>query len=111
MIFPNERGHWPQIARLSTCINFSAPIGFRGHANKAESLQAFAARLNNIGNAKLWTRRARDEMAGIEEELDEAEIRELREEAKDSIEKAAKRTGDVADGHVAKRAIERVGDR
>lgn len=49
-------------------------------------------------------------MVGIEEELDEEEIRELREEAKELVEEAAKRTGDVADGEKAKRAIERVGE-
>jgi low affinity Fe/Cu permease len=44
------------------------------------------------------TKRARDEMAGIEEELDEKEIRELREEAKELVEAAAERTNDIADG-------------
>lgn len=56
------------------------------------------------------TKRARNEMVGIEEELDEEQIRELREEAKELVEEAAKRTGDLADGERAKRAIERVGD-
>ena len=56
------------------------------------------------------TKRARDEMAGIEEDLDETEIRELREEAKELVELAARRTNDIADGEKAKRAIEQVAD-
>lgn len=56
------------------------------------------------------TRRARDEMVGIEEELDEEQIRELREEAKELVEVAARRTNYIADGEKAKRAIEQVGD-
>jgi low affinity Fe/Cu permease len=56
------------------------------------------------------TNRARDEMVGIEEDLDEEQIQELREEAKELVEAAARRTNDVADGEKAKRAIERVGD-
>lgn len=56
------------------------------------------------------TKRARDEMVGIEEDLDEEQIRELREEAKELVEAAAKRTNDIADGEKAKRAIEKVGD-
>ena len=68
---------------------------------------AMHAKLDELIKA---TRRARDEMVGIEEELDEEQIRELREEAKDLVEAAARKTGDVADGEKAKRAIERVGD-
>jgi low affinity Fe/Cu permease len=68
---------------------------------------AMHAKLDELIHA---TRRARDEMAGIEEELDETEIRELREEAKELVEEAALRSNDIADGEKAKRAIERVGD-
>lgn len=68
---------------------------------------AMHAKLDELIKA---TKRARNEMVGIEEELDEEEIRELREEAKELVDEAAKRTGDVADGEKAKRAIERVGD-
>jgi F0F1-type ATP synthase epsilon subunit len=49
-------------------------------------------------------------MAGIEEDLDESEIRELRKEAKELIEQAALRTNDIADGERAKRAVEQVGN-
>ena len=68
---------------------------------------AMHAKLDELIKA---TYRARDEMAGIEEDLDEEQIRELREEAKELVEAAAKRTNDIADGEKAKRAIERVGD-
>lgn len=68
---------------------------------------AMHAKLDELIHA---TKRARDEMAGIEEELDETEIRELREEAKELVEAAARRTNDIADGERAKRAIEQVGD-
>lgn len=68
---------------------------------------AMHAKLDELIHA---TKRARDEMAGIEEDLDEAEIRELREEAKELIEEAALRSSDIADGEKAKRAIDRVGD-
>lgn len=68
---------------------------------------AMHAKLDELIKA---TRRARDELAGIEEELDEEEIRELRQEAKQLVEEAAKRTNDIADGEKAKRAIEQVGD-
>jgi low affinity Fe/Cu permease len=68
---------------------------------------AMHAKLDELIHA---TKRARDEMAGIEEELDEKEIRELREEAKELVEAAAERTNDIADGERAKRAIEQVGD-
>jgi low affinity Fe/Cu permease len=68
---------------------------------------AMRAKLDELIHA---TKRARDKMAGIEEELDEEQIRELREEAKDLVEEAAQRTNDIADGEKAKRAIERVGD-
>lgn len=68
---------------------------------------AMHAKLDELIHA---TKRARDEMAGIEEELDESEIRELREQAKELIEEAALRTSDIADGKKAKRAIDRVGD-
>ena len=68
---------------------------------------AMHAKLDELIHA---TKRARDEMAGIEEDLDECEIRELREEAKELIEQAALRTNDIADGERAKRAIEQVGD-
>jgi low affinity Fe/Cu permease len=68
---------------------------------------AMHAKLDELIRA---TKRARDEMAGIEEELDEAEIRELRAEAKQLVEAAARRTNDLADGERAKRAIEKVGD-
>jgi low affinity Fe/Cu permease len=77
--------------------------------------EAEARRRDVAMNAKLdelihATKRARDEMAGIEEELDEAEIRELREEAKELVAQAALRTSDIAAGAKAKRAIERVGN-
>lgn len=68
---------------------------------------AMHAKLDELIHA---TKRARDEMAGIEEGLDEEEIRELREEAKDLVEEAARRSNDIADGEKAKRAIEQVGD-
>nr|WP_314446005.1 low affinity iron permease family protein [uncultured Sphingomonas sp.] len=68
---------------------------------------AMHAKLDELIHA---TKRARDEMAGIEEDLDETEIRELREEAKDLVERAAIRSNEIADGERAKRAIERVGD-
>lgn len=68
---------------------------------------AMHAKLDELIKA---TRRARDEMVGIEEELDEEEIRKLREEAKELVEHAARRSNEMADGEKAKRAIERVGD-
>lgn len=68
---------------------------------------AMHAKLDELIKA---TKRARNELAGIEEALDEEEIRELREEAKELIEVAARRTGDIVDGEKAKRAIEQVGD-
>ena len=68
---------------------------------------AMHAKLDELIKA---TNRARDEMVGIEEELDEEQIQELREEAKQLVEEAARQTNDVADGEKAKRAIERVGD-
>jgi low affinity Fe/Cu permease len=68
---------------------------------------AMHAKLDELIKA---TNRARDEMVGIEEDLDEEQIQELREEAKELVEAAARRTNDVADGEKAKRAIERVGD-
>lgn len=52
------------------------------------------------------TYRARDELAGIEEELEEDQVRELRGEAK----QAARQTNEIAEGEKAKRAIEEVGD-
>lgn len=68
---------------------------------------AMHAKLDELIHA---TRRARDEMAGIEEELDEKEIRELREEAKELVEAAAQRSSEFVDGERAKRAIDKVGD-
>ncbi|WP_300973047.1 low affinity iron permease family protein [Sphingomonas sp. LHG3406-1] len=68
---------------------------------------AMHAKLDELIKA---TRRARDEMVGIEEDLDEEQIRELREEAKELVEAAAFHSDDIADGEKAKRAIERVGD-
>jgi low affinity Fe/Cu permease len=68
---------------------------------------AMHAKLDELIHA---TRRARDEMVGIEEDLDEEQIRELREEAKELIDVAARSTNDIADGEKAKRAIEQVGD-
>jgi low affinity Fe/Cu permease len=68
---------------------------------------AMHAKLDELIKA---THRARDEMVGIEEQLDEEEIQELREEAKQLVEEAARQTNDVSDGEKAKRAIERVGD-
>ncbi len=68
---------------------------------------AMHAKLDELIHA---TKRARDEMAGIEEELDETEIQQLRHEAKALIEEAALRTNDLADGERAKQAIDRVGD-
>ncbi|GAA4000182.1 low affinity iron permease family protein [Sphingomonas humi] len=68
---------------------------------------AMHAKLDELIHA---TKRARDEMVGIEEELDEEQIRELREEAKQLVQEAAVRTNDIVDGERAKRAIEQVGD-
>lgn len=68
---------------------------------------AMHAKLDELIRA---TYRARDEMAGIEEQLDETQIRELRENAKQLVEEAALRSGELADGEAAKQAIERVGD-
>jgi low affinity Fe/Cu permease len=68
---------------------------------------AMHAKLDELIKA---TKRARNEMVGIEEDLDEEEIRKLREEAKELVEEAAKRSGELSDGEKAKRAIERVGD-
>lgn len=50
---------------------------------------------------------ARNEMAGIEE-LDEADIEELKEEAKQAIDDSG--TGDAGDRAAAKRAIDGVGE-
>lgn len=68
---------------------------------------AMHAKLDELIKA---TKRARDEMVGIEEGLDEEEIRDLREQAKELVEVAARRTNDLADGEKARRAIEQVGD-
>jgi low affinity Fe/Cu permease len=68
---------------------------------------AMHAKLDELIKA---TKRARNEMVGIEEDLDEDAIRELREEAKELVEQAARKSGEVADGERAKRAIEKVGD-
>jgi low affinity Fe/Cu permease len=68
---------------------------------------AMHAKLDELIRA---TKRARDEMAGIEEDLDEAEIQELRHEAKALIDAAAQRTNEIEDGERAKRAIDKVGD-
>lgn len=68
---------------------------------------AMHAKLDELIKA---TGHARDEMAGIEEDLDEEQIRALREEAKELVEVAARSSDDIADGEKAKRAIEQVGD-
>ena len=68
---------------------------------------AMHAKLDELIKA---TKRARNTMVGIEEDLNECEIRELREEAKELVDQAARRSGDVADAAKAKRAIEQVGD-
>ena len=68
---------------------------------------AMHAKLDELIHA---TKQARNEMAGIEEDLDEDQIRELREEAKELVEEAARATNDYADAEKAKRAIEQVGD-
>jgi low affinity Fe/Cu permease len=68
---------------------------------------AMHAKLDELIKA---TKSARDEMVGIEEGLDEDEIRELREEAKHLVDAAARETGEFADAERAKAAIEKVGD-
>lgn len=68
---------------------------------------AMHAKLDELIKA---TKRARDEMVGIEEQLDEEQIQELRDEAKQLVEAAARQTGEHVDGEAAKRAIEKVGD-
>lgn len=68
---------------------------------------AMHAKLDELIKA---TRRARNEMVGIEEGLEEDEIHELRNEAKELVEEAARRTNDFGDAEKAKRAIEQVGD-
>lgn len=68
---------------------------------------AMHAKLDELIKA---TSRARDEMVGIEEDLDEEQIRELREEAKELIDQAARRTGKADEGERAKQAIEQIGD-
>jgi low affinity Fe/Cu permease len=68
---------------------------------------AMHAKLDELIKA---TKSARDEMVGIEEGLDEEQIRELREEAKHLVDQAARQSGELADGERAKQAIERVGD-
>lgn len=68
---------------------------------------AMHAKLDELIKA---TKRARDEMVGIEEQLDEEEIQELREEAKQLVEAVARKSGERKDGDKAKRAIEKVGD-
>lgn len=68
---------------------------------------AMHAKLDELIKA---TKRARDEMVGIEEQLDEEQIQELREEAKQLVEAAARQTGEHADAEAAKKAIEKVGD-
>lgn len=68
---------------------------------------AMHAKLDELIKA---THRARNEMVGIEEGLEEEEIQELREEAKQLVEAAARKSGEHKDGEKAKRAIEKVGD-
>lgn len=68
---------------------------------------AMHAKLDELIKA---THRARDEMVGIEEGLEEEEIQELREEAKQLVEAAARKSGEHKDGEEAKKAIEKVGD-
>lgn len=68
---------------------------------------AMHAKLDELIKA---TKSARNEMVGIEEALDEEEIRHLREEAKELVTEAAARSGELADGKAAREAIERVGD-
>lgn len=68
---------------------------------------AMHAKLDELIKA---TTSARDEMVGIEEDLDEEQIRELREEAKHLVDEAARQSGEIADGERAKAAIEKVGD-
>ncbi len=68
---------------------------------------AMHAKLDELIKA---TKRARNEMVGIEEGMEEEEIRELREEAKELIDAAAERSGERLDGGRVKAAIERVSD-
>lgn len=68
---------------------------------------AMHAKLDELITA---TKRARDEMVGIEEQLDEEQIQQLREQAKRLVEAAARGSGEHRDLAAAKRAIERVGD-
>lgn len=56
------------------------------------------------------TKRARDEMAGIEE-LDEDEIHALRDQAKEAIDAQGLRAGEKEERDVAKAAIDRTADK
>ena len=69
---------------------------------------AMHAKLDELIKA---TERARNKMVGIEEGLEEDQIRELREEAKELIDAAVQRSGERPDGARAKAAIEQVGNR
>ena len=51
------------------------------------------------------SKQARNEMAGIEE-LDEEEIKQLKEDAKQAIDQAGAEAGDVEERDLAKKAIE-----
>lgn len=68
---------------------------------------AMHAKLDELIKA---TKLARNEMVGIEEGLEEEQIRALREEAKELIDAAVQRSGDRRDGARAKAAIDEVGD-
>lgn len=65
---------------------------------------AMHAKLDELIKA---TKRARDEMAGIEE-LEEEEIAELREDAKAAIDAQGERAGDPQERAVAKAAVDQV---
>lgn len=66
---------------------------------------AMHAKLDELIHAK---RGARDEMAGIEE-LEEEEIEELREHAKELIDAQGERAGDAGERAAAKAAVEQAG--
>jgi low affinity Fe/Cu permease len=63
---------------------------------------AMHAKLDELIKA---TKRARDEMVGIEE-LEEEQIAELKEEAKEAIDRQGERAGDPQERETAKAAVE-----
>jgi len=71
-----------------------------GEAHRRD--MAMHAKLDELIKA---TKRARDEMVGIEE-LEEEQIAELKEEAKQAIEAQGERAGDAQERETAKAAVE-----